>query len=83
MWYVYILKSEVKKWYYVGSTNRLNDRVFEHNKGYVTSTKSYRPFKLVFNEKFDNESDARRYERKLKDKRLEKEQIINLIEKNS
>ncbi len=80
MWYVYIIKSSNKKWYYVGSTNRLEARVKEHNAYSVRSTKNYAPFQLVFQKKFNVESEARAYERLLKDKRIEKEKIIKKIE---
>jgi putative endonuclease len=80
MWYVYILKSSIKKWYYVGSTNRLQQRLKEHNEGKVLSTKAYKPLEFVFKKRFKLESEARGYERLLKDKRKEKEKIISLIE---
>lgn len=76
MWYVYILKSEYKQWYYVGSTNNLERRLKEHNSKKVFSTKLYTPLELVWNKKFQNEIEARKYERMLKDKRIEKERII-------
>jgi putative endonuclease len=81
MWYVYFIKSNVKDWYYVGSTNRLEERVAEHNKGKVLSTKAYRPFELVFSRQFKFEQDARSYERRLKEQRVEKERIIKELEK--
>jgi putative endonuclease len=80
MWFVYIIRSSKKRWYYVGSTNRLSERVREHNLGKVRSTKSFTPLELVFSQEFETEEDARAYERKLKDKRIEKEKIIRTIE---
>ena len=80
MWYVYMLKSSIKKWYYVGSTNRLETRFMEHNSGKVLSTKSYKPLELIFKKEFELESEARAYERLLKDKRIEKEKIIRNFE---
>ena len=80
MWQVYILKSQLKKWYYVGSTNSLTKRFFEHENGKVRSTKGYRPLIIVFMKEFNLESEARKYEKILKDKRVEKEKIIQLIE---
>jgi len=81
MWYVYIIKSEGKKWYYVGSTNRLAERLQEHNKGLVISTKHYLPFNFIFTKEFNLEKNARDYERLLKDKRIEKERIIREFER--
>lgn len=80
MWNVYIIKSDNKKWYYVGSTNRLAKRISEHNKGLVKSTKHYLPLSIVFTKDFISEKDARSYEKMLKDKRIEKEKIIREIE---
>jgi len=81
MWYVYILKSLIKKWYYVGSTNRPDQRLKEHNLGKVLSTKAYKPFELFFKKEFHLENEARSFERLLKDKRIEKEKIIRSFEK--
>jgi len=80
-WYVYIIKSDKKRWYYVGSTNRLKERILEHNSGKVLSTKGFRPLELVYFEEFIGESSARNREKKLKDCRTEKESIISRIEK--
>jgi putative endonuclease len=76
MWFVYVLKSITHNWYYVGSTNRLDARIKEHNNGKVKSTKPYKPFIFIFTKIFDLEEEARAYERKLKDCRIEKEKII-------
>ncbi len=80
MWNVYIIKSRNRKWYYVGSTNRLLERLSEHNRGLVLSTKHYLPFDIVYTKEFNLENEARSYERMLKDKRIEKEKIIKDIE---
>jgi predicted GIY-YIG superfamily endonuclease len=45
-WYVYILKSLIKDFIYVGSTNNLDRRLVQHNTGIVQSTKAYRPFEI-------------------------------------
>ena len=79
MWQVYILKSYAKEWYYVGSTNRINQRIKEHNSGKTISTKAYRPLYIIFKKEFVSEKEARNYERLLKDKRIEKEKIIKLF----
>ena len=80
MFFVYILKSEQKVWYYVGSTNDLDRRINEHNNGKVKSTKPFLPLKIVYKKEFSNEHDARLYERKLKDCRIEKEGIIRSLQ---
>ncbi|MDQ3015038.1 MAG: GIY-YIG nuclease family protein [bacterium] len=80
VWYTYIIKSQKKRWYYVGSTNRLDERLLEHNSGKVNSTKPYRPFSMIYTKEFQTENEARMYERRLKDKRMEKEDIIRKFE---
>jgi putative endonuclease len=76
MWFVYILKSLIKNWFYIGSTNRLSERLNEHNSGKVKSTKIYRPLIIIYKEKFKTEKEARQHEQKLKKCRIEKEKII-------
>ena len=65
---------------YVGSTNRLEKRLKEHNAKQVVSTKHYAPLKLAFIKEFNSEKDARAYEKKIKERRIEKERIIREIE---
>ncbi|OGG00421.1 excinuclease ABC subunit C, partial [Candidatus Gottesmanbacteria bacterium RBG_13_37_7] len=50
MYYVYILISEKDNKLYIGLTDNLERRINEHNSGYNFSTKSRKPFKLVFYE---------------------------------
>jgi len=80
MWKVYLLKSAKAKWFYIGSTNRLNERIAEHNSGKVRSTKAHTPLRLVHTIDFSSEKDARAYEQWLKSKRIEKEALIRHIE---
>jgi putative endonuclease len=79
MWKVYFLKSVKKNWYYVGSTSDLSRRVKEHNQGKVKSTKIYLPLELVHEIECINEKEARYLEKKIKNKRLLKEEIIRTI----
>jgi len=46
MWYVYIIKSLITKFIYIGSTNDLKRRFHEHNNGLSKSTNPYKPFEL-------------------------------------
>ncbi len=64
--YVYILQSEKNGRFYVGSTTDLNKRMSEHQEGSVLSTKAYKPWKLVFRKEFENYSDAKKAELKIK-----------------
>jgi len=66
MYALYILKSLKDKEFYIGSTNNLRRRLFEHNNGQVFSTKSRRPFELIYCELYKSEDDARKREHNLK-----------------
>ena len=50
----------------MGSTKYLSRRVEEHNSGKVFSTKSRRPFELLYAEAYKAEKDARNREKQLK-----------------
>lgn len=62
MYYLYILKSSIKNWHYIGITKDLQNRLAEHNSGEVKSTRAYRPFKIVYVEKFSSKTEARKRE---------------------
>ena len=64
--YVYILHSEEMDRYYIGQTANLDKRIERHNKGYVKSTKGYRPWQLVYYEKYESRSESMERERYLK-----------------
>ena len=65
--YVYILKCKDER-YYVGVTNNLERRVFEHQSGINPNCFTFkrRPVILLFYEQFTNPSDAIAFEKKLK-----------------
>jgi putative endonuclease len=58
MYTVYILKSSKDKKRYIGFTDNLERRLFEHNSGKVTSTKHLKPLQLIYSEQFDFKIDA-------------------------
>jgi len=64
--YVYILKSEKDKMFYVGYTKDLEKRVDSHNNGKVASTKYRQPLTLVYYEVCLNQQDATHREKYLK-----------------
>ena len=68
MYYVYLLKSlKDNKKSYVGFTHRNPlDRLEEHNLGLTFSTKSNKPWKLVYYEKFFCQTCAEEREKFLK-----------------
>jgi putative endonuclease len=66
MFYVYVLKSQKNGEFYIGSTNDLRKRLEYHNSGKVFSTKSHRPYHVVYYEAYKVEEDARKREHNLK-----------------
>lgn len=66
MYYVYIIKSKIRNWKYVGFCADLRKRFKEHNAGKVISTAKYRPFTVIYYEAFISEKDARIEEKFLK-----------------
>lgn len=59
---VYILRSLAKARTYVGQTNNIDKRVAKHQQGLVNSTRSYRPWQLVYKEEFESRAEAMRRE---------------------
>lgn len=80
MFYVYVLKSVKDGDLYIGSTNDLKRRFTEHNNGEVRSTKSRRPFTLVYYEAYASEHDARQREARLKPRKRAFAQLRGRIE---
>ncbi len=66
MFFIYILKSQVANKSYVGHTDDLDRRIKEHNSGKHFYTKRYLPWKIIYNEKFENADEARKREKYLK-----------------
>lgn len=64
--FVYILQSLRDNKYYTGCTQNIEERLKRHNLGLVKSTKSRRPFKLVYEELLENYGAARRRETEIK-----------------
>ena len=66
MFTVYILFSSTHDRYYIGQTNDIENRLIRHNSGYVKSTKAYKPWEMVYTEKFESRAEAMNRERYLK-----------------
>ncbi|NOX90659.1 MAG: GIY-YIG nuclease family protein [Calditrichaeota bacterium] len=66
MFFVYILQSEKTLRFYVGSSQDFQDRLIEHNRGFVRSTKHGIPWKIIHTESFNTRAEAYRKERKIK-----------------
>ncbi len=72
MYYTYILQSKKSGKFYIGSCQNIEVRLDRHNAGATFSTKSGRPWKLVYYESFQNNSDALKREREIKLKKSRK-----------
>jgi putative endonuclease len=64
----YILRNNINKKFYIGSSHfdEPSERLREHNKGDVKSTKSARPWHVIHFEKFATYTEARKRENFLK-----------------
>jgi putative endonuclease len=76
--FVYILFSPSLDKFYIGHTNNLDRRFYEHNLGHEKFTRSGVPWEMVYFQKFDSKSDACREELRIK-KRKSKKYILQLI----
>jgi putative endonuclease len=56
----------VNKSLYVGYTENLRKRLYEHNQGLNHSTKLYKPWEIIHFEAYRDEKDAKRREKYLK-----------------
>lgn len=66
-YYVYILASKPNGTLYIGVTNNLARRLWEHKQGLVEGfTKKYGVHRLVYSESFARSSDAIQTEKRLK-----------------
>ncbi|KKQ01413.1 MAG: hypothetical protein US11_C0009G0025 [Candidatus Roizmanbacteria bacterium GW2011_GWA2_36_23] len=63
---VYILRSLITNKYYIGCTENIERRIREHNQGFVTATKPFIPYQVELTQNYQNLSDARKIELKLK-----------------
>ncbi len=66
MFYVYILKSEIRDRYYIGYTSDVAERVRKHNAGSTTSTRPHKPWKVVYVEECADKKSAWLRERQIK-----------------
>ncbi len=64
--FLYILYSESTDHYYIGQTDNIDMRIVYHNSGYVRSTKSGRPWRLVFSRLYPDRASAMKEESRLK-----------------
>jgi putative endonuclease len=69
MYFFYILSSEKDSNRYIGFTKNIEKRLNDHNSGLVKSTRSRRPFKLIYYEKIESKSEALKHEKEIKAKK--------------
>lgn len=75
MYYLYIIKSLIKTWHYIGITSNIERRLIEHNTGKTKSTSPYKPFVIIYTEKFSSMPEARVREVYLKKTAKAREQL--------
>jgi putative endonuclease len=66
MFIVYVLQSKKDASFYIGFTSNIQRRIDEHNAGSSLSTKSKRPWELIYCEIYRSRKDAAQREIKLK-----------------
>jgi putative endonuclease len=76
--FLYILQSEKNKKYYIGITKDIETRLNQHNRGVGESTRSNRPWSLVYTEEYNTWSQAARREKQIKNQKS-RTYIENLI----
>ncbi len=62
-WFVYALRSTVRRYVYVGMTTDIIDRIERHNGGRENTTKHHRPFELIHLEFANSSTEARKREK--------------------
>jgi len=66
MYYVYVIQNLESKAIYIGYTNNLKRRLFEHNNNKSFSTKNRGAWKLIYYEAYNSRFDAKQREDRLK-----------------
>ena len=79
MYYVYVLQSLKDGSTYIGFTEDLEKRLLEHNAGKTKSIKHKVPFKIAYIEQYENKTEARKREIRLKNNSWEKETLYKKI----
>ena len=69
---VYVLRSQRTEKFYIGHSERFDERLREHNSGESKSTKSGIPWELVYQKEFQTRSEAMRQELQIKKRGIER-----------
>ncbi|HTR81565.1 MAG TPA: GIY-YIG nuclease family protein [Bacteroidota bacterium] len=81
MYYVYILYSEKKKKYYIGSTNDVIRRLAQHNSATKGYTSAGQPWQLKYREAYPTKLEALRREKEIK--KMKSRKFIEALIRNS
>ncbi len=82
MFTVYALYSKTYNKIYVGQTEDIQRRLFEHNNGLLSKyTKRYKPWEIIYTESYSTRSETMKREKQLKSQKG-REFIWNLIKNN-
>ncbi len=63
---VYVIRSVNHNFTYVGLTDNLERRLYQHNHKAGRSTRPYAPYTLIYTESFEDRTSARKREKYLK-----------------
>lgn len=66
MFQTYILQNSITGKFYIGSTNCLQRRLEEHNRGQTKSTRRKGEWKVIYKEEFKTNIEAKRREKMIK-----------------
>jgi len=77
-YYLYIIQSDRDDSFYIGTTQKLDERILRHNQGRSNYTRTKRPWKLVFHEEHPNRSSAMKREYAIK-RQKSRDYITKLI----
>jgi len=81
-YFVYIVSNKIRTTLYIGVTNNLQRRIYEHKQGLIEGfTKKYKVKDLIYFEEYQQVDDAIRREKQLKN--WHREWKLNLIKKNN
>ncbi|OIN94587.1 hypothetical protein CO015_05510 [candidate division WWE3 bacterium CG_4_8_14_3_um_filter_42_11] len=77
-WFTYIITNHTNTVVYIGVTNNLERRIFEHKKGLIKSSfsKKYRLYKVVWFEEFNTPVEAIAAEKMIKGWKREKKNAL-------
>ena len=66
MWYVYIIRNDTNKRFYIGVTEDIEKRIAQHNKSKRRSITHFGNYYLVHSEQFPTFQEARKREQQIK-----------------